>query len=489
MATDFIYNKNQYINFWLPYPCDLTNYKDEHVAFAKIFVVGYQTIVPIIIFDELKSDIVRSFSMLYLSFQNSSISFGMCPGYSSVSLFQETDQEIQDILFVVDRYQFKIDAPLFVENYKQWLCFSQYFDTSDIQLQKILGVSFLRAKLIVISKINFRKTFMYFNVDINATDTKYVFKDQYIHLYQNNINEIGFNVHFNYNLEEFDKVRQQIDMLVYDHVEYKLSSQNTNDLTKHIQNRSISLTKSKYFEETKNIKFSCTNMIGGQNKTCFEIYDINMNVMYSTQLYFLDIQFHYQNRIVFQMKCEIPTESIYYTCWNYGVAVVTDSGVQIKLTNTNKCDGYEKFYNYSNVSTILQYNNKQYYQQDSFQRWVQIPQASKFNQFNYSCSELNCSAINVNSTFIFQYHVYEFDEMYAIDKVLDLRVKYDGLHLSVILLVHLIIVAVLLAFCERVRYSQHVIMDYQKVKPKKKPTIDDLLQIQLKQKLQCKKYQ
>ncbi|CAL6023235.1 Hypothetical_protein [Hexamita inflata] len=278
-------------------------------------------------------------------------------------------------------------------------------------------------------------------------------------------------------------------MLVYDHVEYKLSSQNTNDLTKHIQNRSISLTKPKFFEETKNIKFSCTNMIGGQNKTCFEIYDINMNVMYSTQLYFLDILFHYQNRIVFSMKCEIQTESIYYTCWNYGVAVVTDSGVQIKLTNTNKCDGYEKFYNYSNVSTILQYNNKQYYQQDSFQRWVQIPQASKFNQFNYSCSELNCSAINVNSTFIFQYHVYEFDEMYAIDKVLDLRVKYDGLHLSVILLVHFITVAVLLAFCERVRYSQHVIMDYQKVKPKKKPTIDDLLQIQLKQKILCKKYQ
>ncbi|CAL6023237.1 Conserved_hypothetical protein [Hexamita inflata] len=196
MATDFVYNKVQYINFWLPFPCDLTNYKDEHVAFAKIFIVGFQTFAPIIIFDELKSDVVHSFSMLYLSFQNNSISFAMCPGYSSVSLFQETDLEIQDILFIVDRYQFKIDAPLFVDNYKQWLCFLQYFNTSDIQLQKILGVSFLRAKLIVISKINIRKTVMYFNVDINATDTKYVFKDQYIHLYQNNISYGRWNCFF-----------------------------------------------------------------------------------------------------------------------------------------------------------------------------------------------------------------------------------------------------------------------------------------------------
>ncbi|CAL5995515.1 Hypothetical_protein [Hexamita inflata] len=242
----------------------------------------------------------------------------------------------------------------------------------------------------------------------------------------------------------------------------------------------------RFFESTKLINYSCTNMIGAKKKTCLQIYDINMNEIYSTQKYNLDILFKFNDKIMFAMKCKIPTSSIRYTCWSYGVAVITNSGVQIKLTSTNKCDGYEKYYDYSNVSTTLTYTNKQFYQTNQFQRWVQIPLASNFNQFNYSCEELNCSVINANSTFVFQYLVDVFIEMYTIDNVIDLRVKYDGVRLTVIVLTVILLVLVIIAFCDKAKYSQQVIMDYQKIKPKKKPTIDDLLQVKLKLKLHKK---
>ncbi|CAL6033066.1 Conserved_hypothetical protein [Hexamita inflata] len=492
VAQDFVYNQIQIISFWIPYDYDITNYNDENFAIATLFVVNYQTIIPVLIFEALKSDFIHSFDLLLLSIKETltsavkTISFAMCPGYTSASLLQDVNSEILDVVLVVDRFQFKVDKARFIDSYQWWSCFIQFIQIPEQQIQEILGVSFLYAKLVIVTKQNTRKVVMHFNVNINASSMQFVFKDQYIYLYQKYNNEIGFNVYYNYDLAQFEKVRQQIDMLVYDFVEYQLTAQNTNSITKFVQNHSISLTMPRFFETTKQINFSCTNMIGAQKKTCLQIYDINMNEVYSTQKYNLDIIFKFQNKIVLAMKCKIPTTSIRYTCWSYGVAVITNSGVQIKLTSTHKCDGYEKYYDYSNVSTTLTYTNKQFYQTDQFQRWVQIPLASNFNQFNYSCGELNCSVINANSTFVFQYLVDVFIEMYTIDKVIDLRVKYDGLRLTVIVLAVILLVLVINMFCDKAKYSQQVIIDYQKIKPKKKPTIDDLLQVQLKLKLHKK---
>ncbi|CAL5991042.1 Conserved_hypothetical protein [Hexamita inflata] len=434
--------------------------------------------------DEIKSDISKCFDSLTLTVQSQSASFGMCPTQNCLNQLvaqnQNTNLYVSKVILVIDRQLYELNLEAVVEAYQQQYCHWQQIPIASADLQEIKEVSFLQSKLIfyLTQKTQKKKIFqLSYTVDINVTSFSNVFQYKYVYLF-NYQNDIGFEVYLKFDLEKFDTVRQQIDALNYDRIEYRLTCQKTNKKN-FIQSRSIIQTFNKFNESISMIKFSCSNMLGIQKQTCLEMYESNMNEIYSTEVYNLDIMFYFQDKLIFLMKatkCQIR-----YTCWNHGVAVITKKALNIQLTSNQYCDKYNNYYDYSSIETKLTLvkSSKSFIQ---YKNNIQNVNASQFSNFNYSCLQIDCSQIKLNTSIMFQYFVDSFIEMYVLDKIID-QTKYSKAQQIGLIMGSALIMLILVLLFYKIYNSIILINDMQIVKPQKKPNQQEILINQLKLKI------
>ncbi|CAL6065044.1 Hypothetical_protein [Hexamita inflata] len=317
----------------------------------------------------------------------------------------------------------------------------------------------------------YRNVSIKYDVQLNISSLSTVFEDKYAYMY-NYGKDYGYQIFFDYNLQELNTIQQQIDMLNYDRVEYRLTGQSIDDTTKFKSNNSISVSMGRFNSSIKSVKFSCLNMLGAQQATCKKMLYINMNTYYSSPVYNLDIMFYFQNQLQFLMKANRCLAR--YTCWNYGVVVLTPSGVQLQLTRNNECDNYHIFYDYSNISTRFIVENENPNQIQIYQRFENIRNATNVNKFFYNCDEVNCSQISTHSTFTFEYDCATFVEKFIFMKVENKRKKSIG-KISGISTGCGILIIILTVLYKKTTYSRDVINKYQVVKVQKKPTKDQIL--------------
>ncbi|CAL5971500.1 Conserved_hypothetical protein [Hexamita inflata] len=431
--------------------------------------------------DEIKSDVSKCFDSLTLTVQSQSASFGMCPTQNCLNQLvvqnQNSNSYVSLVTLVIDKFIYELKLEAVIEAYQYQYCYWQQISITSSNLQEIKTISFLQSKLNIFITQKKREVKLSYIVDINVTSFSNVFTDKYVYLF-NYQNEVGFEVYFKFDLAKFDSVRQQIDALNYDRIEYRLTGQNTNSKN-FVQNRSITQTFDRFNESIGKIKYSCTNMLGIQKQTCLEMYQINMNEIYSTEVYNLDIMFYFQDKLIFLMKatkCQIR-----YTCWNHGVAVITKKALNIQLTSNQYCDKYNNYYDYSNINTkLIIYSNSS----NEIYRNVETNViASKFNNFNYSCQQIDCLQIKLNTSIIFQYLVDSFIEMYEIDFIIDQR-QYNKAKIGGIIIGLITIVIALIQLYFKIKKSKVLINDAHIIRPQKQPNKLEILIQLLKQKIQ-----
>ncbi|CAL6002815.1 Hypothetical_protein [Hexamita inflata] len=317
----------------------------------------------------------------------------------------------------------------------------------------------------------YRNVSIKYDVQLSISSFSTVFKDAYVYLY-NYEKDFGYQIFFDYNLPKLNIIQQQIDMLNYDRVEYRLTGQSVDDTTKFKSNNSISMSMGRFNSSIKSIMFSCLNMLGAQQDTCKKMLYINMNTYYSSPVYYLKIMFYFQNQLQFLMKANHCLAR--YTCWNYGVVVLTPSGVQLQLTRNNECDNYHQFYDYSNISTRFIVENKYPNQIQIYKRFENIQNATNVNKFFYTCDEVNCSQVSVHSTFTFEYDCATFVEKFIFMKVEDKR-KKSKRKVTIVSTGCGILIVILTVLYKKAKYSRGVINKYQVVKVQKKPTKEQIL--------------
>ncbi|CAL6026085.1 Hypothetical_protein [Hexamita inflata] len=144
-------------------------------------------------------------------------------------------------------------------------------------------------------------------------------------------------------------------------------------------------------------------MNGAQQKICYKMLHNDYTAYYAPSVYNLDIIFYKQGQLVYLVKayhCE-PV----YSCWNSGLVVVMQNSISLQLQRNYYCDNYYQFYDYSNVTLVLEIYNENYELQQKYQKYVQPINSSNINIFNYSCQEINCSQINSSS--IIDFYLYD----------------------------------------------------------------------------------
>ncbi|CAL6045561.1 Conserved_hypothetical protein [Hexamita inflata] len=435
--------------------------------------------------DEIKSDISKCFASLTLTVQSQSASFGMCPTQNCLNQLvlqnQNFNSHVSKVTLVIDRQVYELNLEAVIEAYQQQYCFWQQIQIISTDLQDIKEVSFLQSKLNIYLTMKTKKKRVIqlsFTVDINITSFSNVFINKYVYLF-NQKNEVGFEVYFKFDLEKFDTVRQQIDALNYDRIDYRLTCQKPNSKN-FLQSNSIIQTFDRFNESISKVKFSCTNMLGIQKQICLEMYESNMNEIYSTEVYNLDIMFYFKDKLIFLMKatqCQIR-----YTCWNHGVAVITKQSLNIQLTSNQYCDKYNDYYDYGNIETKLTLvkSSKSYTQ---YKNRIYNVNASNFSNFKYSCLQIDCSQIKLNASIMFQYYVDSFIEMYVLDKIIN-QTNYSKAQKAGITIGCILIMLVLVLVFYKIQNSIILINSIQIIKPQKKPTEQEILIKQLKLKIQ-----
>ncbi|CAL6002913.1 Conserved_hypothetical protein [Hexamita inflata] len=379
------------------------------------------------IYEEQISDLTNCFEQLEVKIIGGNTIFIMCPNDNCIKQYvnqnqQQTSAFIKDIHIEIFKFQFQIATQLFVDAYQQQQCYAQHIQISKNDFQLILQESFIDSMLHVITQQNRRLTEFHHKVQINTDSVSDVFMNQFAYLYQNG-NDTGYQVIFDYNLKAINKAMQTIETLTYDKMEYKL----TGSIMTSRGVQKLYLTKSvDHFDlNERSIFFSC-QVKGAQSKTCYQMLINDYTAMYSVPTYNLDIMFFFQNKLIYLLKASNCISR--YTCWKYGVAVLTQKEVVLQLTKNNVCDGWWQFYDFSNISTRFMVLNSNYQIIQQVNKYLPIMNSTNISIFKFSCEELDCSQLNVNSIFALEYdfnYPDVFTEKFIFTKIEDTRAKYS----------------------------------------------------------------
>ncbi|CAL6057202.1 Hypothetical_protein [Hexamita inflata] len=107
---------------------------------------------------------------------------------------------------------------------------------------------------------------------------------------------------FDYDLEQLNLVMQQIDMIQYNRLEYKLTGA---ILTEYgMQQLSIVQNTPQFNQSVKSIVFSCSNMQGAQQDTCFQLLANDYGAAYSVPTYNLYFSFYQNDQLQQVLKAE-----------------------------------------------------------------------------------------------------------------------------------------------------------------------------------------
>ncbi|CAL6060007.1 Conserved_hypothetical protein [Hexamita inflata] len=426
LVTGFNYDTTHNIEFDIPIAIALTNYIDEHFILIKIVTLSHITQITVQNFEEVRSDLSSCFQSLQVVIDGSQTIIEMCPTSLCLQQFvlknMNVKSFVQEVVLLIDKYSFDLNVDQFISQYQNQQCHSEKVEVDDIQMQKIQEVSFATSFLNIVLKQGKRKASLRYKVNVDNSKVSDVFVNKFAYMYHYG-NDTGYQILFDYKLAQLNLVLQKLDMLGYDRIEQRLTSQVTEDVTYKKVNHTISWSISKFDETQRSIKFSCNSVVGEQKQVCLKMLYNDYNTYYSSPtIYNYDILFYFQDKLIYLMKAAncIPV----YTCWNYGVAVLYKDMLQMQLTRNHYCDSYTEYYDYSNISTRIIINNAYPVYEQIVYRYVPMMNSTNVNIFNWSCTEIDCSKIFLNTSIQFEYNCTAssvFVEKYILDKIFDGR--------------------------------------------------------------------
>ncbi|CAL6049482.1 Conserved_hypothetical protein [Hexamita inflata] len=475
IVSDYLYQDLFQIQFEANMNADILT--DEHFLVATLFNLRYQTIVQPAVIDQINSELQYCFASLTVSVSANS-TFEMCPNtYCKNIMVQKQEnpiQYVQQIQLVIGQYVYLLNTQQFLARYSIQECFKEDLHLSNLRQHEIFQQPFTTSNLNIFFKGRKLVNIKYQVTILTITETS-VFKNQIAYLY-NYDNDIGYQIMFDYDLEQLNLVMQQIDMIQYDRLEYKLTGAILTEFG--MQQLSIVQNAPQFNQSVKSIVFSCSNMQGAQQHTCFQLLANDYGAAYSVPTYNLYFSFYQNDQLQQVLKAENCQSR--YTCWNNGVAIIKATGLEIELTTNGYCVQAE-LYNYDSIQTrmYVQKNSKTIQQVDKV---FHVKTLANISKFRYTCAEINCTQISEQSRYIFEYDMYLFTQRFEITEVKDKRnyQKYIKLVIGCtgsIMIVFLFCVVFIL-----LRRSMQVINAYKGKQIVRQPSETEILIQQLKQK-------
>ncbi|CAL6030084.1 Conserved_hypothetical protein [Hexamita inflata] len=443
-AIQFSYNKTQDIIFYIPQKYDITNYNNEQFAVISINNLLYITQMQVFIFDELKTDIRQCFEQIEIIIIGNLTTFNMCPNIKCINQLvlsnNNKQQYVEKISVSIDKFTYNLSTQEIINKYQEQKCYSEKIFINNQDRQQILLESFIVSKVNILFSSEEQSFQLVYPVLTNIDNISNIFTSKLTYLYAYE-SDYGYEMIFEYNQTLENEAINIVDNLQYDYVQYRLTESIKSNLG--VYKQFITKTESKFNKSQRSIKFSCGQMKGEQLKTCNEMYYNDYFTYYANTTYNLDIMFYHQNQLVYLIKAYNCRPR--YTCWNYGVAVFSNSQLTLQLSRNNYCDNYNEYYDTSNIPTKIKIYNKYYELEQEIQQ--NISDATDRNQFNISCKLIDCSKLNQDSIIYLEMYVSYFYESFYITKVSDLRYKlsvtqYSGIIIGAILLFIIFIVAV-----------------------------------------------
>ncbi|CAL5994244.1 Hypothetical_protein [Hexamita inflata] len=152
-------------------------------------------------------------------------------------------------------------------------------------------------------------------------------------------------------------------------------------------------------------------MKGLQKRTCLDMLYHDYNSYEHVPIYNLDIMFYLKGDFVYLIKAyNCPA---HYTCWNYGVAVLSSSNLYLYLTRNKQCDDYDQYYSFNNIFVQLTVYDKHFTVQQTVQDTLNLVTSKNISIFTFSCQKLNCLQLK-ESIFKFEMHDSYFVEQFYI---------------------------------------------------------------------------
>ncbi|CAL6057210.1 Hypothetical_protein [Hexamita inflata] len=134
----------------------------------------------------------------------------------------------------------------------------------------------------------------------------------------------------------------------------------------------------------------------------------------------LYLSFYQNDQLQLVLKAEnCQAQTVRYTCWDHGVAIIKATGLEVELTTNGYCVQAE-LYNYDSIQTrmYVQNNSKTIQQIDKV---FHVKTLANISKFRYTCAEINCTQISAQNQYIFEYDMYLFTQRFVITEVKDKR--------------------------------------------------------------------
>ncbi|CAL6001685.1 Conserved_hypothetical protein [Hexamita inflata] len=478
LTTDYNYLQSvTQIVFKIPAEYKLNTYNEDHFALATVYNLQYKTEIHIDVYDELKTDLQSCFDLIEVLIVGNYTTFNMCPNQNCVNqlIWNITAKSyIEQISITIDKFTYNLSTINLLEAYQNQLCYSEDIQISNTERSTILLVSFILSKLNVLFVQGDTSMSLLYPLKTNINDISNVFLTKYSYMY-NYYNDTGYEIIFEYDQPKLEAATQFINSLNYDLIVYKLAgSIRTNG---GVQSLSLTKTGTEFVKNQRSIVFSCSEMKGEQQKTCLQMLYNDYNEYSAISTYNLDIMFYNQGNLVYLIKA-YKCRPI-YTCWKYGVVILTQQQLQIQLTRNGYCDNYHDYYDYSNISIQINVYNENYELQQQFQNYYPIVNATNISCFNYSLNQIDISKINKNTKLRLEMNVSTFSEQFYINKVIDLRQTNritKGLHIFGSILMTIFAIILLL----KAHASKQQILIYQHSYNQRKYQQSQIIEIQQK---------
>ncbi|CAL5970706.1 Conserved_hypothetical protein [Hexamita inflata] len=463
-VADFDYNTTDQLLFTIPpqngLDYDLSLLTDEHFAALQIYSLSEMTQVEIKILDELKSDLTKCFSELSASFTQTGLAIHVCPSSACVQqmVLAATSPAayIKQVVIKVNEFIFQVNLVDFITNYHLQICYDLQVPLLDSVQQQLISQSFIDSMFIIYSQQGTVQVQLKYDIYIDLTVLSSMFIRGEAFMYQRD-EDTGYQILYDYEPTFYQQLLIDLQTLQYDFVQFRL--------TGRILKSQAQLTQgfSTFDPTMRQITFSCLDGSEPDQKRCQKMIFDDFNAFYVSPSYNLDMIFYLSDKIVLIMKDAMLAPR--YTCWRYGVAVVSNTGLDLQLTRNNVCDQNTDIFPESYINTtfwieILQNSVKVF----STERFDQLLNATNINKFRWNCSEIDCTLLyQDNITILLKYDEGGFTQQVQITKfefptftIIEKTAVITGTILSVIfVLIVIILVFKVLKQIKLIRKQKH----------------------------------
>ncbi|CAL6082224.1 Conserved_hypothetical protein [Hexamita inflata] len=414
-AIEYNQNNHNQIQFNIPETLDLAQYYSDHFATITVSNLLYQSIISLQIYEELKTDLSHCFDWIEIKIVGTIAYINLCPNTNCMSQLvtkqQNANQYVDQIRIIIDKFTYNLSTGWIVDSYQQQYCYFEYISISKQDMSQIVLVSFIVSKLDIIFIQGSKQIILPYPINTNIDNISNVFTSKQLYLY-NYGNDIGYELILEYNLDKLNQTMKTINSLQYDQIQYRLTG--SIQSSSGVQNLYITKTETHFNETLRSIKFSCTHMKGLQKRTCLDMLYYDYDQYETVSIYNLDIMFYHKGDFVYLIKA-YNCHPI-YTCWNYGVAVLSDSEVSLHLTRNNYCDDYDQYYSFKYIPVSLTVYDQNFTQKQIIYDNLNISNSTNISVFSFSCQKLNCSQLDY-SVFKFEMNISYFIEQFFVFKV------------------------------------------------------------------------